>query len=248
VLQRIEARGAEVVAENVRQTLSQVFRYAAANGRADADPAAALKGMVVRPKIKHNMALSPRQLPGLLQSIAKYGGNRSTKIAIELMLRTFVRTVELRGARWGEFDFEGALWRVPAERMKMEVEHLVPLSTQAVELLHELKNITGASPWLFPNLRRPEVCMTATTINRALERMGFAGKDGIGFSAHGFRGTASTILHEKGYPSEIIERQLAHAERNKVKASYNKAQYMDQRSKMLQDWSDFIDTAMAKSN
>ena len=241
ILGKIVDRGAPVVAENVRRSLSQVFRYAVAHGRAELDPAAALKGMVVRPKVKHNLALTPLQLPDLLNAAAQYGGNRTTKIAIELLLRTFVRTGELRAAEWSEFDLEGGQWRVPAARMKMEVEHLVPLSLQSIALLVELSEITGSSRWLFPNYRRPETCMTATTINRALERMGFAGKGSIGFSAHGFRGTASTILHELGYSSEIIERQLAHAERNKVKASYNKAQYLDRRSEMMQDWSDLID-------
>lgn len=240
ILKRIEARGAEVVAENVRGSLSRVFRYAMTNGRAETDPAGALKGLVIRPKVKHNLALSETQIPHLLQSIAARGGNRTTKIALELLLHTFVRTIELRGAKWQEIDLEARMWRVPASRMKMGVEHLVPLSTQVVALMQELQSITGASAWMFPNYRRPDDCMTATTINRALERMGFAGSGSIGFSAHGFRGTASTILHEKGFLSAAIERQLAHAEKNKVSAAYNKAEYLTQRQVMMQYWSDLI--------
>ncbi len=131
--------------------------------------------------------------------------------------------------------------------MKMRELHIVPLSCQAVELLRELHKLTGNQKWLFPNYRRPDSCMTGTTINAALKRMGFAGKDGIGFSGHGFRSTASTMLHEAGYRTEVIERQLAHAERNKVKASYNQAEYMPERITMMQQWADMADE-MAKGD
>jgi len=179
----------------------------------------------------------------LLKQMSKFGGYRTTAIAIELLLLTFVRTVELRMAKWEEFDFENNEWRVPAVRMKMKVEHIVPLSKQAKIFLIELRGITGAGPHLFPNNRRPVDYMTATTINQALKRLGFSGKGTIGFSAHGFRGTATTLLHEGGkYRSEAIERQLSHAEGNKVKAAYNKAQYLPERQKMMQDWSDYVDT------
>jgi integrase len=156
------------------------------------------------------------------------------------MLLTFVRTVELRKAEWSEFDLDNAEWRIPAERMKMREPHIVPLSKQTVSLLRELQTYTGGRAVLFPNYRRPNECMTATTLNRALERMGFNGKDSIGFSAHGFRATASTILNEMGYRSDVIERQLAHAERDKVRASYNHAEYMDERKAMMQEWADLL--------
>lgn len=126
--------------------------------------------------------------------------------------------------------------------MKMKTEHIVPLSIQTVELLTELRGITGASNWLFPNYRRPDDCMTATTINRALERMGFNGKDTIGFSAHGFRGTASTLLYELGYRTEVIEKQLAHSESNAVKRAYNQAEYLNERADMLQKWASYLDS------
>jgi integrase len=167
-----------------------------------------------------------------------YGGYRTTVIALRLMLLTFVRTVELRAAHWAEIDFDRAEWRIPAGRMKMRQLHIVPLSRQAVELLSELQSLTGGRSFLFPNYRRPNNCMTATTLNRALERMGFNGKGSMGFSAHGFRATASTILNELGYRPDVIERQLAHSERNKVRASYNQAEYLAERRAMMQEWAD----------
>lgn len=242
VMQRAEDRGAETIAILIRQWCSAIFRYAAASLRADTDPAAALKGAVVRPKIKHNRPLSSKEIPLIVEAMQKFGGFRSTRIAIELLLLTFVRTVELRKATWDEIDFDNAVWRIPAARMKMKSEHIVPLSIQAVSLLQELKGITGTSNWLFPNYRRPDDCMTPTTINRSLERMGFNGKDTIGFSAHGFRGTASTLLYEQGYRTEVIEKQLAHTEANKVKASYNQAQYLEERAKMMQQWANYLDS------
>jgi integrase len=237
IMKKAEARGAETIAISIRQWCSAVFRFAVANLQADADPAAALKGAVVRPKVRHNAALSAKEIPAFMTALGKCGGYRTTSIAVELLLLTFVRTVELRKATWSEFDLEAAIWRIPAERMKMKAEHLVPLSAQAVVLLKELKEWTGNRNYLFPNYRSPKDCMTATTINRALERMGYRGK----FSAHGFRSTASTLLHELGYRPEVIERQLAHAERNKVKAAYNHAEYLQERANMMQQWAAYVD-------
>jgi integrase len=237
IMKQAEGRGAETIAILIRQWCSAVFRYAAANLQADADPAVALKGAVARPKVRHNAALSAKEIPALMTALGKFGGYRTTSIAVELLLLTFVRTVELRKAKWSEFDLEAALWRIPAERMKMKTEHLVPLSSQAVALVKELNEWTGGRNYLFPNYRTPKDCMTATTVNRALDRMGYRGK----FSAHGFRSTASTLLHEQGYRPEVIERQLAHAERNKVKAAYNHAEYLKERTVMMQHWADYID-------
>lgn len=239
-IRRIEARGAETVAVLVRQWSSAIFRYAVATLRADGDPAAALKGAIHRPKVEHHKPLSRNQIVDFKDAVGKYGGYRTTVIALQLMLLTFVRTVELRKAEWSEFDLEHAEWRIPAERMKMREPHIVPLSKQAVDLLRELQTYTGGRGFLFPNYRSPKECMTATTLNRALERMGFNGKDSIGFSAHGFRATASTLLNEMGYRPDVIERQLAHAERDKVRASYNHAEYMEERTAMMQEWADFL--------
>jgi integrase len=180
-----------------------------------------------------------------VKALDGYPGQRTTVLALRLKLLTFVRTIELRAAEWSEIDLEAAEWRIPAERMKMREMHIVPLSRQAVALLRELHTLTGKQRWLFPNQRRPKTCMTGTTLNRALERMKFAGEDGIGFAAHGFRATASTLLNEAGFRSDVIERQLAHKERNKVRASYNQAEYLEERRAMMQQWADMTES-MAK--
>ena len=240
ILNRIEGRGAVTVALLVRQWSSAVFRYAVATLRADADPAAALKGAIQRPRVQHHKPLTRDQIAEFSKALEQYGGYRATVIALRLMLLTFVRTVELRKAEWIEFDLDRAEWRIPGERMKMREPHIVPLSSQAVALLRELATHTGGRRQLFPNLRNPNEYMTATTLNRALERMGFNGKDSIGFSAHGFRATASTMLNEMGFRADVIERQLAHAERNKVRASYNQAEYLEERRQMMQAWAEYL--------
>lgn len=243
IIREIEKRGAQSVAVLIRQWSGQIFRFAVATLRADSDPAAALNGAIKRAPVRHNPPLSKEEIPKFLQLTGKYGGYRGTVIALDLILYTFVRTVELRKAEWSEFDLDAAEWRVPKERMKMAKKmkvgesHIVPLARQAVDLLRELHTLSGGRRFLFPNLRTPNTCMTATTINRALDRMGYAGK----FSGHGFRSTASTLLHEMGWRSEVIERQLAHAERDKVKAAYNHAEYLPERRKMMQAWADWID-------
>jgi len=237
ILEKMEKRGDETLAVMCRQWMSAIFRYAVSTLRADNDPAAALKGAVKRPKVRHNPPLPRDEIPKFLKAVDKYGGYAATKHALRLMLLTFTRTIELRAAKWEEIDLEGAAWRIPAERMKKREPHIVPLSTQAVEELTELQKINGSSPWLFPNHRRPKECMTGTTLNRSLERMGYGGK----FSAHGFRSTASTILNEMGYRSDVIERQLARKEQNKVRASYNQAEYLEERKRMMQAWADYLD-------
>ena len=242
VIRRIEARGAVTTALLVRQWTSAIFRYAVATLRADADPAAALKGAIQRPKTKHSRPLSRDEIAAFVCALDCYGGYRTTVIALRLMLLTFVRTVELRTAPWSEFNFERAEWRIAPEQLKMREGHIVPLSRQALVLLQELKLHTGGRPFLFPNYRNPKACMTATTLNRALERMGLNGRGSIGFSAHGFRATASTILNEIGVRADVIERQLAHAERNKVRASYDQAEYLTERRGMMQQWADLVDT------
>jgi len=238
------AKEAPTVAILLRQWVSAVFRYAVLHDLADHDPAAALKGLVKRPKVRHNPPLQQEEIPELMEKLEEYGGYVTTKIAIRLMMLTFVRTVELRKAEWTEIDLKSATWRIPAERMKMKEEHIVPLATQAVELLEELQRYSGNRKFLFPNHRDPRSCMTMTTINRALERMGYKGR----FSGHGFRSTASTILNEAGYKPDLVERQLSHSERNKVRASYNQAQYLAERRQMLQDWADLIDQLVRGDN
>ncbi len=243
ILQIMEKRGAETYALQLRQWCSAIFRHAVVTLRADADPAAALKGAIHRPQVNHSKAMSVDTIGDFKAKLDKYGGNRTTVLAMRLMLYTFVRTVELRKAPWEEFDLDGAEWKIPAERMKMRRLHVVPLPRQAVELLRELHKITGAGTWLFPNFRRPDDVMSATTINRALEHMGYA--SGL-WTGHDFRATASTQLHEMGYRPEVIERQLAHVEENKTKAAYNHAEYLTERREMMQAWADWIDSIPAK--
>ena len=244
ILHRVEARGAHSVANLLRQWCSAIFRYATATLRVDSDPAAALKGAITKPKVKHYKPLSRSEISALLETLGDYGGYRTTVIALRLLLLTFVRPGELRGAEWKEIDLEHAEWRIPAERMKMRAPHIVPLSTQSVALLRELQTLTGGQRWLFPNHRRPRTRMSKTTLNRALERMGYGGK----FSAHGFRATASTILNETGFRPDVIERQLAHQERNRVRASYNQAEYLPERRELMQAWADMIDTFESRAN
>lgn len=237
IVRGVEERGAETVALLIRQWCSAIFRYAVATLRADSDPAAALKGALHRPPVRHHRPLGRKEIPGLLEKLEGFGGYRATQIALRLLLLTFVRPVELRAAQWPEFDLEAAEWRIPPERMKMKREHIVPLSHQALALLSELRELTGGGRLLFPNHRRPRTHMGPTTLNRALERLGYGGR----FSSHGFRATASTALNEMGFNPDWIERQLAHAPRNKVRASYNQALYLPERRKMMQQWADTLD-------
>lgn len=236
VLERIEKRGANTVALLARQWCSAVFRYAIGRRKADNDPMFVLRGTIERPPVKSHKPIPLKEIPAFLRKVEEFGGHRTTYVAIKLLMLTFVRTGELRAATWDEFDLENNEWRIPAHRMKMREEHVVPLAVQVVELLKELKPLTGGQQWLFPNFRRPAACMSATTINRALEYMGYAGQ----FSAHGFRSTASTQLNEMGYKPDVIERQLAHSERG-VRARYNRAEYMEDRRKMMQQWADYLD-------
>jgi integrase len=244
IVQRVEGRGTATVAFLLRQWFSAIFRYAISTLRADGDPTTALKGAVTRPRPVHCKPLDPTDIRSFLQVLGSYGGYPTTIIALRLILLTFVRTVELRGACWTEIDFERTEWRITAERMKMKDAHVVPLSKQALDLLKELHTLTGSRSFLFPNYRNPRTCMSATTLNRALERMGFSGSGGIGFSAHGFRATASTMLNELGYRGDVIERQLAHRERNQVRAAYNRAAYMQERRAIMQAWADLLDNLL----
>jgi len=239
ILQAMERRGAETYALQLRQWCSAIFRHAVVTLRADGDPAAALKGAIHRPQVNHSKPMSAGQIGDFKARLTKYGGNRTTVIAMRLMLYTFVRTVELRKAPWAEFDVGAAEWKIPPERMKKRRLHVVPMARQAIALLQDLKRITGAGVWLFPNFRRPDDVMSATTINRALEHMGYP--SGL-WTGHDFRATASTQLHEMGFRPEVIELQLAHVEDNKTRAAYNHAEYMTERREMMQAWADWIDS------
>jgi len=243
-LKEIEKRGAIDIAHRAMQTSGQIFRYAIATGRAEHDISADLKGALQTRKKKHYNKLPEKELPDFLSKLEKYDteyqGDKLTKLAFKLLINTFLRTTEIRGARWEEFNFDKKEWRIPAERMKMKEEHIVPLSKQSLEIIEEIKLITGNRELLFPNVNNANKPISENTLLYALYRMGYRGRT----TTHGFRSTASTILHENRFPSDVIEIQLSHAERNEVKASYNFAKYLPERRQMMQWWSDYIERAL----
>jgi integrase len=235
----IEQRGARDIAKRALETTGQVFRFAIAHGYSTRNPASEIRpSNVLKSRRKVNYArVDSRELPDLLRAIEVYQGTRVTRLALEFMALTFVRTGELIGATWAEFDTEAARWDIPSERMKMRTPHIVPLSRQALDVLDTLHTLTGQSKWLFPGDRNAKKQMSNNTILKALERLGYKGR----MTGHGFRGLASTILHEQGYSHEHIELQLAHAPRDAVSAAYNHALYLEPRAKMMQDWADFLE-------
>ena len=237
----IQDRGTREMAKRALHTTGQIFRYAVAHGHSKRNPATEIKpGDILETSRKVNYSrIDARELPQLLRAIEGYQGMSITRLAMKLMAMTFVRTGELIAARWSEFDFEEKRWDIPAERMKMRTPHIVPLARQAVEVLEILHDLTGKSEMLFPGDRNKKKPMSNNTILKALERMGYKGR----MTGHGFRGLASTILHEKGYNHEHIELQLARAPRNEVSASYNHALYLEPRTKMMQDWADYLEQA-----
>jgi integrase len=235
----IEKRGVGDMAKRALQTVGQVFRFAIAHGYAKKNPATEFKpGDILKGTKKVNLArVEVKELPGLLRAIEIYRGKVITRLAMKLMALTFVRTKELIEARWDEFDLEARRWNIPAERMKMDSPHIVPLARQTVEVLEMLYTLTGTKEFLFPGDRNPNKVMSNNTILEALDRMGYRGRQ----TGHGFRGLASTILHEQGYEHAHIELQLAHTERNAVSAAYNHALYLEPRTRMMQAWADFLE-------
>jgi integrase len=237
-LRRIEDRRAYETAHRVRSICSQVFRYAIAIGKAERDPAADLRGALQPTKPKHMATITdPMKIGALLRAIDSYEGQFTTKCALKLAPLVFVRPGELRHAEWDEMNIEKAEWKIPAEKTKMASPHIIPLATQAIEILSDIEPMTGNGKYVFPSIRTSTRPMSDNTILAALRRMGYANEEMTG---HGFRAMASTLLHEQGYPSDWIERQLAHAEENKVKAAYNYAQYLEERKKMMQEWADYL--------
>jgi integrase len=243
-LRAIEKRGAIEVAHRTSQRIATVFRYAVNTERATFNPAADLRGVLKTRKVTHLKAMPRDDLPEFLRKLETYDGRAETRIGLRLLALTFVRTGELRGARWAEIDLDKAEWRIPAERMKMREEHVVPLSTQAIETLRELQTFTGRAPLLFPGRSNAYKPVSENTFLFALYRLGYHSRA----TGHGFRALASTTLNEQGWPPDVIERQLAHAERNKVRAAYNRAQYMAERREMMQAWADFLDAQRDSSN
>jgi integrase len=238
VARKIEGRGATDLAHRVISVCGQVFRYGVATGKCERDISTDIRGALTPHKKSRQAAVRQEELPALLRAIAGYDeiGDKQTRLALQLLALMFTRTNELIGAEWLEFNLEAALWTIPAVRMKMKLEHLVPLSVQAIAILNELKNIGGGSKFILPGRSRDKP-VSNNTLLFALYRLGYKGK----MTGHGFRAVASTILNETGYRSEVIERQLAHSERNEIRGAYNRAEYMPERKAMMQQWSDYLD-------
>ncbi len=238
-LRRIESRGRVETAHRAMQNCSQVFRYAVATGRAERDPTQDLRGALPPTKQTHFASVrEPKEVAALLRAIDGFTGTFTVKTALQLAPLVFVRPGELRGARWAEIDLDAAEWRIPAERMKKRAPHVVPLSEQAVAILRELEPLTGRGELVFPGVRDRKKSISENTINAALRRLGY---DRQQMTGHGFRSIASTLLNEQGWNRDAIERQLAHAERDSVRAAYNYAEHLGERRKMMQAWSDYLD-------
>lgn len=245
VIERIEQRDAVDVARRVHNYIGRIFRYAVGRGLVSRDPSRDIELQDILPKadVRHHASVTdPKEVGGLLRAIDGFTGSFTTRYAMRFAALVFVRPGELRHAEWTEFDFEKAEWRIPAGKMKMKEQHIVPLSTQAIAVLREIQALTGRGRYVFPSERGGGRPMSENTINGALRRLGYAKHEMTG---HGFRSMASTLLHELGLPHAVIERQLAHGERNKVSAAYNFAEHLPERRKMMQQWADYLDKLKA---
>ncbi|MEJ0062358.1 MAG: integrase arm-type DNA-binding domain-containing protein [Alphaproteobacteria bacterium] len=243
-LRKIEKRGAHEMTRRVMQYCGQIFRYAIVTARADRNPTADLKGALKPVKHGHYAALEPEELPEFVQNLDRNDARLflQTRLAIRMLMMTFVRTGELIKATWDEFDLEEGTWSIPAERMKRRQPHIVPLSRQSIAILQQLKEVNGNRQWVFASSAYPRQHMSNNTILKALERMGYKGR----MTGHGFRALAMTTIKEKlKYPHEIVDRQLAHAPSDKVRAAYDRAKFLDERRKMMQEWADYLDTVTA---
>lgn len=237
-IRRIESRGVLETAHRARSLCGQIFRYAVATGRAQRDPASDLRGALPAVKHKHHSSITdPKAIGHLLRDIDGYSGTFIVKCALRLSPLVFLRPGELRQAEWTEIDLDKAEWRIPAGRMKMNAVHIVPLATQAVEILREIHPLTGAGKYVFPTTYSATRPMSENTLRVALRRLGYTNDI---MTPHGFRSMASTLLNEQGFNRDAIERQLAHAERNGVRAAYNYAEYLPDRRRMMQHWADYL--------
>lgn len=240
VIRSIEKRSAFEMARRALQMSGQVFRYAIVNGKAERDPTQDLKGALKPYKKGHYAAMEAKDLPQFLSKLHANEGRLfpTTQLSIEMMMLTFVRTGELIKAKWSEFDFDEKIWTIPAHRMKMRKDHIVPLSKQAITCLKRLKEINGRWEYVFASQRTPRNHMSNNAILVALDRMGYRGQH----TGHGFRALAMSTIKEKlGYRHEVIDRQLAHAHKSQIDAAYDRAQFLDERKKMMQDWADYLD-------
>ncbi len=244
VLRKMESRGVYYSTLKVKQYCGQVFRYAIASGLAERDPSADLKGALTQPDApKHFASITdPKKIGGLLRSIDGYEGEVATRNALKLAPLVFVRPSELRHAEWEEINFKDAEWLIPAHKMKMRKDHIIPLSKQALEIFEAMQPFTNNGAYVFPSIRSRARPMSENTINASLRRMGYSKEEMTG---HGFRAMASTLLNEQGFNSDWIETQLAHVEENKSRKPYNRANYLEQRKGMMQQWADYLDSLKA---
>lgn len=237
-IKEVEKRDALDLSHRLLQICGQIFRYAVITAKAERDITADLRGGLKTRKKENFSYLKEDELPEFFSRLNAYNGELQTKLGLRLLVLTFVRSTELRGAKWEEINFEKAEWRIPAERMKMKELHIVPLSRQALDILKQLKELNGSRPFVFPSRTKPETSfISENTILYMLYRLGYHSQA----TAHGFRSTASTILNEHGFNSDVIERQLAHGERNKVRGAYNHAQRLGERREMMQWYADHMD-------
>lgn len=238
VIRKVESRGALDVASRVLQRCSSVFRFAVQTGVSKYNPANDLNGVLQQRKTKHRLALTRAELPGFMKALRIYDGHVLTRLALNLLVLTFVRPAEVRFARWDEFDFKSNIWRIPAERMKMGTEHIVPLSSQILDLIKELRPYSGDYDLLFPGERSRSKPISDNTMIYAMYRLGYKSRA----TPHGFRTSASSILNEEGFNPDAIERQLSHMERNKIRGAYTQhAEYLIERTKMMEWWGNYID-------
>lgn len=236
VLKKMEDRGATEKAKKVRQRCGEVFRYAIVTGRAEYNPAPDLTSAMQGHESTHYPFLTTEELPAFFKALAGYSGSELMVLAARLLIITGLRTGELRGALWSEIDTKKALWEISAERMKMRRPHIIPLSTQALAIIEQIRAMTGQFPLLFPGRNDPSKTMSEASINQVFKRIGYTGR----VTGHGFRHTMSTVLHEQGYNTAWIETQLAHVDKNAIRGTYNHAQYLDGRREMLQWYADYM--------
>jgi len=243
VIQRAENRGTIEMAHRLKMLCGQVFRYGVATGRIKSDPCRDLKGALTPLVTTHYATITePGKVGELLRAIDGFEGTFVVQCALQITPYVFLRPGELRHGEWTEIDLEAAEWRIPAEKMKMKEMHIVPLSKQVVAILRDLQPVTGAGKYVFPSIRNSSRPMSENTVNASLRRIGYAKEE---MCAHGFRAMASTLLHEHGWKSDIIERQLAHKEGNAIKGAYNHARHLPERKKMMQDWADYLEKLKA---
>ena len=242
MLRAIEGRGTVDMAHRIQQHCGAIFRFAISEGRAIFDPTPNLKGALSTVKQEHYAALTDtKDFAQLLRDIDGYRGEVVTKAAMQFMALVFQRTQEVRFAEWSQFDMDAALWRIPSGVMKMREEHLVPLSKQAIAVLESVRPLTGNGRLVFPSTTKRDRPLSENTVTYALHRLGYKGR----MTGHGFRSVASTMLNEQGYRHDVIERQLAHCERNQVRGAYNRAAYLPERTTMMQEWANYLDKLKA---